>query len=50
MNVSNITKEEASGASQIELSPVSKHEHTMTFVGNVAINIEPNNKRKTSNT
>ena len=46
MNVSNITEEEASGASEIELSPVSKHEHTMNadrnarFVRNVVLEME----------
>ena len=39
MNVSHITKEEASGAFQIEMSPVSQHDHTMTFAGNVAIHL-----------
>ena len=46
VNVSNITKEEASGASEIELSPVSKHEHTMNanrnarFARNVVLEME----------
>ena len=46
MNMSNITKEEASGASEIELSPVSKHEHTMNanrnarFARNVVLEME----------